>query len=621
MYCLVVTDDFSRFSWVFFLASKDETSGILKTFITSIENQINHRVKIIRCDNETEFKNSEMNYFYEMKGIKRVFSIARTPQQNGVAERKNKTLIEATRTILADLLLPTTFWAKAINTACYIQNRVLITKPHSKTPYELLVGRSQNLDFMRPFGCPVTILNTLDHLGKFEGKADEGFLVGYSINRSGPERLFNIYSPTKSMNYEPVTTGNQTNDDAGIETNINAGQAGQEKAFDHEYILLPFMPSDSPLSSSNQNTEDKDDDDKPGKGDKGLDQERTDSSTQDINTARPSINTASTNINIGSLNINTVSSNDPSMPSLEETGIFDGAYNGEDVGAESDLNNLETTINVSPIPTTIIQKDHPKDQIIGDLNLSTQTMRIINFSAENAMVSYISKQRRTNQKDYQNCLFACFLSQQEPKKTLVDLPKGKRAIGTKWVYRNKKDDRGIVVRNKARLVVQGYTQEEGIDYDKVFAPVARIEAIRLFLAYASYMGFIVYQMDVKSAFLYGTIEEEVYVCQPPSFEDPKFPDKVYKVEKSLYGLHHAPRAWYETLSTYLLENRFRKGIIDKTLFIKKDKCDILLVQVMVFVEEPVTSSSCWSMKIMVCVCGLSGLIRVLVFRSPLKADD
>ncbi|GKE28464.1 putative ribonuclease H-like domain-containing protein [Tanacetum coccineum] len=146
--------------------------------------------------------------------------------------------------------------------------------------------------------------------------------------------------------------------------------------------------------------------------------------------------------------------------------------------------------------------------------------------------------------------------------------------------RNKKDERGIVVRNKARLVAQGYTQEEGIDYDEVFAPVARIEAIRLFLAYASFMGFIVYEMDVKSAFLYGTIKEEVYVCQPPGFEDPQFPDKVYKVEKALYGLHQAHRAWYKTLSTYLLENRLRRGIIDKTLFIKKDKGDILLLQVM-----------------------------------------
>nr|GFB69228.1 putative ribonuclease H-like domain-containing protein [Tanacetum cinerariifolium] len=155
------------------------------------------------------------------------------------------------------------------------------------------------------------------------------------------------------------------------------------------------------------------------------------------------------------------------------------------------------------------------------------------------------------------------------------------AIGTKWVYRNKKDKKGIVVRNKARLVAQGHTQEEGIDYEEVFAPVARIKAIRLFLAYASFMGFMVYQMDVKSAFLYGTIEEEVYVCQPPGFEESDHPDKVYKVVKALYGLHQAPRAWYETLANYLQENSFHRGQIYQTLFIKKQKGDILLVQIYV----------------------------------------
>ncbi|GKD48164.1 putative ribonuclease H-like domain-containing protein [Tanacetum coccineum] len=153
---------------------------------------------------------------------------------------------------------------------------------------------------------------------------------------------------------------------------------------------------------------------------------------------------------------------------------------------------------------------------------------------------------------------------------------------TKFSYlANKKDKRGIVIRNKARLVAQGYTQEEGIDYDEVFAPVARIEAIRLFLAYASFKDFVVYQMDVKSVFLYGKIEEEVYVCQPPGFEDLDFPDRVYKVEKALYGLHQAPRAWYETLSTYPMDNEFQRGKIDKTLFIKRYKGDILLVQVYV----------------------------------------
>ncbi|GJZ70607.1 putative ribonuclease H-like domain-containing protein [Tanacetum coccineum] len=461
-------------------------------------------------DNGTEFKNTEVNQFCRMKGIKREISVASTPQQNGVAERKNRTLIEAATTMLADSLLPTTFWAEAINTACYIQNRVLITKPHNKTPYELLI----------------------DHLDKFEGKADEGFLVGHSIN---------------SKNEFSQNSKDAVADDAG----------------------------------------------------KKITEEPANKGERNVSNVSLSVSAA------GQSFVNDLPT-DPLMPDLEDTtdllntGIFSGAYDDEDVGAEADLNNLETTMNVSPIPTTRIHKDHPKEQIIGDPLSAPQTRRMTKSSQEHAMVSYIKKQRRTNHKDYQNCLFACFLSQIEPKKVtqaltdpswieamqdellqfrlqkvwrLVDLPKGKHAIGTKWVYRNKKDERGIVVRNKARLVAQGYTQEEGIDYDEVFAPVARIEAIRLFLAYASFMGFIVYQMDVKSAFLYGTIEEEVYVCQPPGFEDPQFPDKVYKVEKALYGLHQAPRAWYETLSTYLLENRFRRGTIDKTLFIKKDKDD------------------------------------------------
>ncbi|GKA10572.1 putative ribonuclease H-like domain-containing protein [Tanacetum coccineum] len=162
-YCLVVTDDFSRFSWVFFLATKDETSGILKTFITEIENQLDYKEKVIRSDNGTKFKNSVMNQFYEVKGIKREFSVARTPQQNGVAERRNRTLIEAARTMLVDSKLPTTFWAEAVNTACYVLNRVLVIKPHNKTSYELIHRRTPLINFMKPFRCPVTILNTRDH--------------------------------------------------------------------------------------------------------------------------------------------------------------------------------------------------------------------------------------------------------------------------------------------------------------------------------------------------------------------------------------------------------------------------------------------------------------------------
>nr|GFA68485.1 hypothetical protein [Tanacetum cinerariifolium] len=196
----------------------------------------------------------------------------------------------------------------------------------------------------------------------------------------------------------------------------------------------------------------------------------------------------------------------------------------DDVGAEADFNNLLTSITISPIPTSRVHKDH----------------------------------------------------HEEPKRVHQALK------DPSWIEAmNKKDERGIVVRNKARLVAQGHTQEEGIDYEEVFAPLARIEAIPLFLASASFMGFMVYQMDVKSAFLYGTIEEEVYVCQPLGFKDPDHPDKVYKVVKALYGLHQALRAWYETLANYLLENGFQRGKIDQTLFIKRQKGNILLIQIYV----------------------------------------
>nr|GEV88988.1 retrovirus-related Pol polyprotein from transposon TNT 1-94 [Tanacetum cinerariifolium] len=256
---------------VFFLATKDETSPIIKTFLTGLENQLSLKVKVIRNDNRTEFKNSNLNQFCRLKGIKREFSVPRTLQQNGIAERKNKTLIEAARTMLADSLLPIPFWAKAVNTACYVQNRVLVTKPHNKTPYELLHGRTPSIGFMRPFCCPVTILNTLDHLGKFQGKVDEGFLVGYSVcskafrvfntrtyfiqetlhvnfleNKpnvagTGPTWLFDIDSLSGTTNYHPITVGNQTNSGAGFLDNLDAEKAGEE--VDHSYMLFPVWSS------------------------------------------------------------------------------------------------------------------------------------------------------------------------------------------------------------------------------------------------------------------------------------------------------------------------------------------------------------------------------------------
>ncbi|GJV95282.1 putative ribonuclease H-like domain-containing protein [Tanacetum coccineum] len=444
MYCLVVTDDFSRFSWVFFLATKDETTKILKTFITGIENLIDLRVKVIRCDNGTEFKNMVMNQFCEMKGIKREFSVARTPQQNG---------------------------AEAVNTACYVQNRVLVIKPHNKTPYELFLGRKPALSFMRPFGCLVTFLNTIDHLDAL----------------------------TNSMNYKPVVVGNQSNSNDSPDDGFKP--SGEEEIMDTK-----------DLRNENEAS---------GK----------DSEVPKVNVVDPK-----TSIELP---------NDPNMLELEDIIYLD---DDEDVGAEADMNNLDAFMPVSPILTTRINKDHPVNQIIGDLNSAPQTRRMKKNLKEHGLRT--QEGNTLNDPSWIEAIQDELLQFKLQKVwTLVDLPNGKRAIGTKWVYRIKKDEKGIVIKNKARLVTQGYTQEEGIDYDEVFAPVARIEAIRLFLAYASFKDFMLYQMDVKSAFLYGKIEEEVYVCQPPGFEDLDFPNRVYKVQNALYGLYQAPRACFSDVKT------------------------------------------------------------------------
>nr|GEV93024.1 hypothetical protein [Tanacetum cinerariifolium] len=431
-YCLVVTDDFSRFSLVFFLATKDDT----------------------------------------------------------------------TITMLGDSLLPITFWAEAVNTACYVLNRALVTKSHNKTPYELLNGRTPRLDFMRPFGCPVTILNTLDPLGKFKGKADEEFLVGYSVTRNQTNK-----------NAGPQ----DTNGNAGTQDNVDA----RKEVSDQHYIVFSLWSS---ISFTFKSSDDKAADDKP-KDDNGLktikepinnedqayrdelnrlmsqekkvsdvanalrkefeqgcmDQRRATKvgSTNRFNTVSNPVNAASTSETFSAggpssphldafIPANTllpVNQNDSPILNLEDiaelrsTSIFNSAYDDnldiftspiQSMGVAADFNNTESSTVVSPIPTHRMHIDHPKDQILRDLNQQYKQGGL---------------QRRV----------------------------------LEHMLLNKKDKRGTLVRNKARLVAQGHIQGEGIDYDEVSAHVARIEAIRIFLAFASFIGFIVCQMDVKTS--------------------------------------------------------------------------------------------------------------------------
>nr|GEX66771.1 retrovirus-related Pol polyprotein from transposon TNT 1-94 [Tanacetum cinerariifolium] len=442
---------------------------------------------------------------------RREFSVPRTPQQNGITERKNRTLIEAARAMLTDLLLPILFWAEAVNTAFYVQNRVLVTKPHNKTPYELLHGRTPSIGFMRPFGSPVTILNTLDSLGKFQGKVDEGFLIGYSVCSkafrvfnsrtrivqetlhvyflestpnvagTGPTWLFDIDSLTRTMNYQPNNA-----EDAAFD--------GKEHDFDVK------KPESIVILSPSSSAQSKEQDDKTMKEAKGKSHIEYFTGYRDLNAEFQDCSENSSN------EVTTVSSTFPTVGqnSLNSTNTFSAA------------GPSNTVVNPTYGKTSNIDASQLPD------DLYMPRLEDIIYSDDEDVVGV--------EADFNN------LESSIP------------------VYRNQNDKRGIVIRNKARLVAQGHTQEEGIDYEEVFAPVAKIEAIQLFLAYASFMGFMVYQMDVNIAFLNGTIKEEVYVYQPPGFEDPDHPDKVYKLVKALYGLHQAHRAWYETLATYLLEN-------------------------------------------------------------------
>ncbi|GJT12691.1 putative ribonuclease H-like domain-containing protein [Tanacetum coccineum] len=361
----------------------------------SIENLIDLKVKVIRYDNGTEFKNKVMNQFCEKKGVKREFSVARTPQQNGVVERKNRTLIEATRTMLADSKLPTTFWAKAVNTTCYVQNRVLVIKPHNKTPYELFLGRKPALSFIRPFRCPVTIVNTIDHLG------------------SRPNWLFDINALTKSINYKLVVAWNQSNGSAGTKACDDACKARME--------------TDSPNAGFKPlREEEKKDAEDPGNEDSEVpstkeprfnqEKDANVNNTNTINTVSPTVNAAGIEDNVVNENIVYGCADDPNMPELEDIIYSD---NDEDVGVEADMNNLVTFMPASPIPTTRIHKDHLVEQIIGDLHSTPQTRRMTKNLEEHGLFS--SVQQRTNHKDFQNCLFACFLSQEEHKKVIQAL--------------------------------------------------------------------------------------------------------------------------------------------------------------------------------------------------------
>nr|GEV03064.1 retrovirus-related Pol polyprotein from transposon TNT 1-94 [Tanacetum cinerariifolium] len=468
-YCLVITDDYYRFCWVFFLEHKEETYHILNDFINLVENQLNKKVKAMRYDNGTKFKNAHIIELYGSKGIKREYTV---------------------------------------RTACYVLNRVLVTSHHNKTPYALLIGNIPSVSHFKPFGCHVTILNTSDHLGKFDGKADEGYIVGYSY--------FDLDYLTDTLAYKHDKANQSAGTQKAITNPAGTQDADSDSDSDEQVIIVPSYPSHSIQGTEPKDTYGGEVDDSPLTFADEIFQKEL---------ARLKVPAGSIPVPTSSITVPSgdtmVSTNDVPVHTSNSTDSF---FDDEPTTRIPVHQTLEIMI-----PRLALEDPSWVDAIQEEMQ---------QFKSQNVWV-------------------------------LVDFPEGKYAIWTKWILKNKRDARGIVVQNKAILVAQGHRQKDGIDYDEVFALVARIEAIRLFLAFASYIGFMVYQMDVKSVFLYERIDAEVYVTQPKGFVDPQHPKKVYKVVKALYGLHQAPRAWCATLSTFLLKHGYRRGTIDKTLFLRR----------------------------------------------------
>ena len=473
-YVFVIVDDYSRFTWTIFLKHKSDAFEMFKSFSKRIQNQFSLKIITIRSDHGGEFENEKFEEFCNKKGITHNFSFPRTPQQNGVVERKNRTIQECARTMLSDSKLPKHFWAEAVATACYILNRILIRPLTNKTPYEFLYKRKPKVSYFKVFGSKCFVLNTKDNLDKFDPKSDKGIFIGYS-NRSKAFRIFNLRTNT-------------------IEETLHV-------SFDE---------------NTNHNVETNDEED-------------------------------------------IVTLNHESTETIDE------------------LNQPNKRLR--------LLKDHPVENVLGNMESVVRTRNQLNNMSNVAFISSIEPKNPKEASSDDSWILAM---QEELNQftrndvwELVPKPEDKTIIGTKWVYKNKMNELGEVVRNKARLVAQGYCQEEGIDFEETFAPVARLEAIRILLAFANHNNFKLFQMDVKSAFLNGFVKEEVFVKQPPLFEDMKFPNHVYKLKKALYGLKQAPRAWYDRLRSYLLQSNFEIGKVDTTLFIKKNKNDIQLVQVYV----------------------------------------
>ncbi|GJW65688.1 retrovirus-related pol polyprotein from transposon TNT 1-94 [Tanacetum coccineum] len=496
--------------------------------------------------NGTEFVNQTLREYYEKVGISHETSVARSPQQNGVVERRNRTLIEAACTMLIYAKALLFLWAEAVATACYTQNCSIIRLRHGKTPYELLHEKLPDLSFFHVFGalCYPTIDSENLDFDELTAMASQHSSSGPALHEMTPTTISSGLIP----NPPPLTLF------------VPPSRSDWDLLFQllFDELLTPPPSVDHPAPE-------------------------VITPIADVVTPEPA---ASTGLPSPAI----VDQDAPSHSNSQTTPETQSPIIPNDV--EEDNHDLDVAhMNNDPY------FGHPLENIIGELDRPVS--KRLQLHEQALFCYYDAFLTAVEPKTYKDALTqSCWIEAMQEELNeferlgvweLVPRPDKVMVITLKWIYKVKLDELGGILKNKARLVARGYRQEEGIDFEESFAPVARLEAIRIFLAFAAHMNMVVYQMDVKTAFLNGNLREEVYVSQPDGFVDKDKPNHVYKLKKALYGLKQAPRAWYDMLSSFLISQDFSKGSVDPTLFIRRDGKELLLVQI--YVDDIIFAAS------------------------------
>nr|GEU71904.1 hypothetical protein [Tanacetum cinerariifolium] len=527
-YVLVIVDDYSRYTWTHFLRSKDETPEVLIDFLRLVQRGLHAKVRTVRTNKGTEFLNKTLYAYFAVDGINHQMFVARTPEQNDVVERQNRTLVEAARTMLSAPKVPLFFWAEAIATSCFTQNCSLVIPRHEKTPYYIINDQKPSVKFFHIFGSLCYIVRDGVNLDKMKEK--ETIHVNFD---ELPQMVSEyVHSDPVSQCHSLALKHDSLSPDPQFQENVPHAARTVSTSNELDFLFSPMFDellngstqvvskssakttADAPNQCLQQNTT-------------PLNTQTTPKPTCQVPTQAPTV-TSTENINQAEMISENAQVKDDEFINIFCTPVHD---RGETSSRHVDSSNMHTFYQRHPFKYRWT-KDHPLEQVIGNPSQSVRTRHQLELDGE-------------------MCMFA--------------------------LTQNKRDEENTVIRNKSRLVAKGYAQKEGVDFEESFAPFARLEAVRIFIAYAAHKSFTVYQMDVKTAFLYGPLKEEVYVNQPDGFVDPYHPDKVYRLKKALYGLKQAPRAWYDELSTFLVSKGFSKVYIDLTLFINKHREDILLV--------------------------------------------